>query len=56
VNTIGYAIHKYTQYGTYLSSLQICDDEGCCVNDKNIPIKTPGSQELPNWKEVSPFK
>jgi hypothetical protein len=56
VYTIGDVTHIYTQAKVYSSSLQICDEVACCSAVKGVPVKTGGSKELPNWKEVSPFQ
>jgi hypothetical protein len=55
VYTQGNVSHTYTQSKVFPSSLKICDDIGCCLTTKNIPISATGDFNLPNWKEISPF-
>ncbi len=41
---------------TYSTSLMVCDELGqCCIDGKNIDVKTKKAEDLPQWKEVSPF-
>jgi len=55
VYTAGDVTHVYTQSKTFASTLKICDDLGCCTAARKIPVQNAGSQDLPSWKEVSPF-
>ncbi|MEK7080588.1 MAG: hypothetical protein AAB925_02015, partial [Patescibacteria group bacterium] len=41
--------------GKYSTSLQACDEVSCCVAGVDLPIKAGGPNDLPNWKEISPF-
>jgi len=54
-NVIGNTSHQYTQTRNNMTSLRVCDDISCCTARKNIQLRTYGSQEIPTWKEVSPF-
>ena len=47
--------HSYVATGTYSSYLKVCDELYCCSVPKNIPVRTAGAKETPNWKEISPF-
>jgi len=38
---------------TRTSYLEICDELGCCIAEKNVNIRGP--QNVPNWQELSPF-
>ncbi len=54
-NTLGYAVHTYRASNTtpgYWVSLNVCDEITCCSKGHLVPI---GGNDLPNWKEVSPF-
>jgi hypothetical protein len=53
--TIGDISHIFANKGIYSVKLQICDEIGCCEISKDIVIKPGASQNLPQWKEISPF-
>jgi hypothetical protein len=57
IHILGDVTHKYgtAKPAGYMSSLKVCDDIGCCISYENIPVKNKNSQELPTWKEISPF-
>ncbi len=52
-STVGSPSHNYTVIGTYISSLQVCDDVDCCSTSSSITVRNPLG--VPIWKEVSPF-
>ncbi|HOW57821.1 MAG TPA: PKD domain-containing protein [Smithellaceae bacterium] len=61
--TFGYGLsaegtrsHVYQNAGTYVATLRICDETGCCINSVNLNVKTnKGDSGLPDWREISPF-
>jgi hypothetical protein len=54
--TKGGASHIYTAAGTYILTLNICDDAGCCSTNQNVKILPPGElPKPPQWREISPF-
>ena len=49
--------HAYAAKGNYPATLTVYDDAGVgCFAGQTVPITDTGSNELPNWKEISPFK
>ena len=49
------ASHVYVSPNTYGTSLEVCDDLGCCSGYKSIEVTTGTTGDLPVWREVSPF-
>jgi hypothetical protein len=54
---VSYTSHSYSQNGEYPIDLYITDDQGVTCSARNgVSITNLGSQETPNWREISPFK
>ncbi|MDP3883320.1 MAG: PKD domain-containing protein, partial [Candidatus Staskawiczbacteria bacterium] len=53
--TPGNTSHIYTNKGAYASGLWVCDDIGCCSYSRGVNVRSGKDNELPWWKEISPF-
>ena len=49
--------HTYAVKGSYPATLTVYDDSGAgCLTGQTIPVTDTGANELPRWKEISPFR
>lgn len=48
--------HAYSTRGSYSATMTVYDDTGTgCLAGQTIPVTDAGANELPKWKEISPF-